>query len=209
MSLLTDLDIVNTACAKIGVEPVQSMDDETPEGQSVDLIYREARDFNLGVYLFSFSRQLRQLSRVADLTPKSGFLYVYDLPSDAVGAPLYVTDDITDPDHRFNRYALLGGQVHADPEPLFASIRIVPPVHEWSGPFRTAMVDSLASRFAMAMASDRNTSEMYHQRAYGTATENFRGGSLGAAIREDAQATPPRRAAFENNPLTRAWRGTG
>lgn len=206
MALLTDLDIVNTACAEIGADPVETMADETPTGQAVDLIYRDTRDFNLGIYLFSFAQKLRQLSRVADLTPKTGYLHAYDVPAEAVGAPLYVTDDITDPDRRFDRYALIGNQVHADPDPLFANIRIVPEAHRWSGPFRTAMTQSLASRFAMAMASDRTTAQLYHVWAYGTPTENFRGGAMGAAIREDARATPPRKADWNNNPLTRAWR---
>jgi hypothetical protein len=39
VSLLSDLEIVNAACAMIGEEPLQALDDETDAGQADGLIY--------------------------------------------------------------------------------------------------------------------------------------------------------------------------
>src|SRR3954469_7973882 len=111
MSLLTGLDIVNAACAQIGEEPLQSLDDETDAGQSASLLYEDTVDFNLGIYVFSFSKQIRQFSRNDAGQPLGGFLYIFDMPPERIGDPIYMTDDPTDPDRRFSRYAIVNTQI--------------------------------------------------------------------------------------------------
>lgn len=204
MSLLTDLDIVNAACALIGEDPMQSLDGEA--GAAAFLLHEEVSAFNFGVYQFSFARTLRQLARVDGAVPLSGWHNVFDLPPERVGPPLYVTDDITDPDRRFSRYSLVDAAVHCDADPLFAMIKIQPAPHLWSATFRSVTITALAAKLAFSLASDRQTMETLTQIAYGSSMENFRGGQMRAAINEDAQATPPRKPNWSNNPLERAWR---
>lgn len=204
MPLLAPLDIVNAACALIGEDPLETLDGEA--GQAAALLYEEVSAFNLGVYQFSFARTIRQLARVSGAAPLSGWTYVFDLPPERVGPPLYVTDDVTDPDRRFNRYSLVDQTVHADSEPLYAMIKTSPPPTAWSATFRSVTVTALAAKLAFALASDRQTLETLTQVAYGSPMENFRGGQMRAAINEDAQATPPRKPNWANNPLDRAWR---
>lgn len=206
MALLDALDIVNAACARVGADPVQSLGEETTGGQSYQLLYDDVVSFNLGLYQFSWSRTIRQLSKISGATPLSGFDHVYDLPPERNGPPLYVTDDVTDPNRRFDRYALLEKQVHSSADPLFACIKIKPDPHLWSATFRSCTITALASRLALSLASDRQTSEMLRVEAYGTPQENFRGGQMRAAIGEDSFSTPPRAANFDRNPLTSAWR---
>lgn len=209
MALTAALDIVNAACARIGADPLQSLDEDTFGGQAAGLVYEELVGFNLGLHPFSFGRKIAQLSRVADAVPLSGWTLVYDLPPDRLGPPLYVTDDVTDPDRRFSRYSLVGATAHADAEPLFACIKFLPAPHLWSATFRSATVTALASRLALTLASDRQTAEQLHGQAYGSPVENHRGGQMRAAITEDSLSTPPRKPNWDNNPLTRAWRGSG
>lgn len=206
MGILTDIDVANAALAAIGEDPVQDLDDDTFGAAQVGLAYQETVEFNLGLEPFSFGREIRQLSQVTGATPSSGYLYIYDLPSDRIGPPVYVTDDVTDPDRRFNRYALISGQVHADPTALFAMIKFRPGPERWSATFKSATITALASKFALSFASDKETSDILHRRAYGSPQENFRGGQMRAAISEDALATPPRKPDWNNNPLERAWR---
>lgn len=207
MSLLTPEDIMNAACLRIGETPLQSFDDETPQGQAATLVYEEVVDFNLGIYLFSFSRKIAQLSVNDGAVPLSGWTYVFDLPPERIGPPQYVTDDITDPDRRFDRYSLVEATVHTDANPVFAMIRFRPDPQLWSAAFRSATITALAARLAMTQASDRNTADMLTREAYGTVSEAYRGGQMGAAIRDDSYATPPRPQNRDNNPLTRAMSG--
>lgn len=204
MALLTALDIINAACARIGEDPLEDTDGE--DGTAAHLLYEDVIGFNFGIYPFSFARSIRQLSRVTDAAPLSGWQFVFDLPPDRAGPPVYVTDDVTDPDHRYNRYSLVDATVHSDRDPLFAMIKIMPAPHLWSATFRTCTITALAGRLAFSLASDRATMEMLNAEAYGTPQENYRGGQMRASINEDALATPPRKPDWSSNPFERAWR---
>lgn len=193
MALLQHLDIVNAACARFGAEPFESLDQDIEGAGPVSLLYEDLVGFNLGIYLFSFSKQLFALSvDDAIATPLSGYKYAFDLPPEALELPIYVTDNVRDPDHRFSRYVILDGKVHADANPLFAMCRYLPDPRKWTPTFRSATVTSFASRLALALADDRNLANDLTTEAYGNPSENYRGGQLGAAIRADSFSTPPR-----------------
>ncbi|MFK0330905.1 hypothetical protein ACIQUB_07255 [Rhizobium sp. NPDC090275] len=208
MSLLSVIDIVNTACARIGEDPVESLTDDLGGGQSASLIYDETVDFNLGLQPsgFSFAREVRQLSKLTDAEPLTGYAHVYDIPGAYTGLPVFLSDDATDPDCRFTRYILTGGQVHSDADPLFAMVKFRPDPNRWTGTFKTATITALAGKLAYAIASNRGAYSDFMQEAYGTPSEGFRGGQMRVALSEDGFANPPRRVQVDRNPLTNAWR---
>jgi hypothetical protein len=206
MSLLTDLDIVNAACAMVGEAPLQDLDEEIDAGQSAQLLYDTVLEFNIDIGKFSFAKQIRQLSKNAMGQPFAGFTLVYDLPAERIGNPLYVTDAPTDPDRRFSRYAIVGPQIHADEDPLYAMILFRAAPYQWSGSFKNLMITSLAAQFAISLCHDRALSEDKRGQAYGTPSDNSRGGLMRAALSAEGFTTPPRPQARDDNPLTNAWR---
>ena len=208
MPLTTVQDIVNSACAMFGEEPPESLTDDLGGGQSASLLYEATVDFNLGLQPagFQFAREVRQLSRLADVTAFTGFDYVFEVPGPTIGPPVFLTDDPSDPDRRFDRFLLTSGRVHASADPLYAMVRFRPDPNRWTGTFRMATITALAGKLSMAIASDRNSMETFNQQAYGSSVENFRGGQMRAALSEDGFANPPRPASMDRNPLTRAWR---
>lgn len=205
MPLLAALDIVNAACANIGETPMQALDQEDDAGQSAQLLYDEVLEFNLDIYKFSFAKELRQLSEVSGEDAFAGYARVYALPADAIGGPLYVTDRPTDPDHRFYRYQLTSGRLHADESPLHACILFAAPPARWSGAFKSVMIVSLAAKLAVSLTHDRALAEERLREAYGTPSDNFRGGKMQVAINADSFTNPPRPQMRDDNPLTRAW----
>lgn len=204
--LLDKLDIVNAACAVVGEAPLEGLDEEIDAGQSAALLYDEVLEFNLGVHNFAFAKQIRQLSRDTVSPTLAGYAYVFDLPAERIGDPLYLTDDPTDPDRRFSRYAIVGAKVHADPDPLYAMIRYRAEPYHWSGPFKSVMITSLAARFAISLAHDRGLADDLRNEAYGTPSQDYRGGRMRAAINAEGFTQPPRPQARDSNPLTRAWK---
>lgn len=202
--MIDKLEIVNRAMLRIGADPLQDLEDETLGGQAADLVYDSVIEFALGVYVFSFARQMMQLSELATATPLTGFARVFQLPAERLGPPLRVTDSITDPDHRYHRYQLQGETVHADETPLFAEIKFLADPVAWSGTFRDFAVLAVAAEYALSIGHDKSLRKDMRVNAYGNPSENYRGGALGAAIREDSFATPPKTAGWDNNPLTRS-----
>jgi hypothetical protein len=205
MAILTPLDILNAAMARIGDDPLQSLEEETIGGREAQLIYENVVGFCCGVYLFSFAREMRQLSKITDAVTPDGWPHVYRLPAERLGPPIRYSDSATDPDARYNRVVLRGDTVASDVFPLFAEIKILPPPHLWSATFRETVIVALAGEIALARASDRTTWKELRNAAFGPESMNFRGGLMGAAINEDGQATPPRAIRTENNPLIAAW----
>jgi hypothetical protein len=208
MALLTVEDIVNAACALIGEEPVQSLTEDLGGGQSASILYEHIVDFNLGLQPsgFHFAREVRQLSLVTDAVAYTGFEFVFDVPGARIGPPVFMTDDPSDPDRRYTRFILTKGQVHAADNPLYAMVKFRPDPHHWTATFRMATITALGGALSFAIASDRNTMQAMEQKAYGTPSENFRGGQMRTALSEDGFANPPRRSNVDNNPLTIAWR---
>ena len=209
MALLTNIDIVNAACARFGEDAPQSFDDDVAGAGPVSQIYETVLDFNLGVYQFAFSKQLFALSVDDAITsPASGYARVFDLAPEALELPIYITDNAKAPDNRFNRYVLLDGQVHSDATQLYAMCRYRPDPRKWSPTFRAATITALASKLCLAMAHDKDLSDRLHVEAYGNPSEAYRGGQLGAAIRADAFSTPPRPVDWvANNPFVNARQG--
>ena len=201
-TLLTPIDIVNAACSAIGEEPLQSFDDDSPIAQAALLAYDDIVDFNLSLTPFSWAKTIQPLSRLAS-PPLTDFKFVYDLPAGMSGPPLRVMDSLRNADRPFTAYALVNGQVHADAEALWAEIRFRPSPHLWPAAFKSATISAIAARLAMAFASDDKFKAIHDQEAYGTPSENFRGGKMRAAIYDDARATPPKALAAHLNPLDR------
>lgn len=208
MALTTYADIINAACARIGEEPVQDFDDDLGGGQSALLIYEETVDFNLGLQPsgFFFAREVRQLSKLSVATPFTGFSHVFEVPQPAIGPPVYLTDDPSDPNRRYTSFILTANQVHAADNPLYAMVKFRPDPNRWTPTFRSATITALAGHLAFAIASDRGQRSDLLTLAYGTPQENFRGGMMRAALSEDGFANPARDIKVDNNPLTIAWR---
>lgn len=209
MDLLeTDLAIVNAACAMIGEDAIQSFDDDDGGNSSAGLLYGAVVDFNLGLQPggFQFCREMRQLSRVDAAAPFTGFLYVFDVPGPYTGTPVFLTDDPSDPDRRYNRYILTNSQVHASDDPLYAMVKFRPSPRLWTATFKRATITALAAELAFSLASDRNSRSDLLQMAYGSSIENYRGGQMRAALSEDGFSNPPRPMGTAGNPLEQAWR---
>lgn len=209
MSLPSEADIINTACALIGEDPVENLLDDGGNGQKASLLYNMVVKFNLGLQPsgFSFAREVRQLSLLADVTPLSGYQFAFAIPGPYNGLPIYLSDDPTDPSRRFTAYILANRQVHSSCDPLFAMVKFQPTPDRWTDTFAAATVHGLAAKLAWSISSDRNSHDRLNELAYGTAMDGHRGGMMRAAINEDGFANPPRPASFDNNPLTNSWRG--
>ncbi|WP_319519823.1 hypothetical protein [uncultured Martelella sp.] len=210
MDLLeTDLAIANAACAMIGEDPIQSFDDDDGGNSAAGLLYGMVVDFNLGLQPsgFQFAREMRQLSRIDGATAFTGYDHVFDIPAPYTGTPVFLTDDPSDPDRRYNRFILTNGKIHASDDPLYAMVKFRAAPSLWTATFKRATITALAAEMAYSLASDRNTRTELQQTAYGSASENFRGGQMRTALSEDGFSNPPRPMGTSQNPLEQAWRG--
>lgn len=205
--MLEPIDIVNEAAALVGATTLMSLDSETSSALAARLAYDRLLGHMLGIHWFSFSLSTRQLARLSDAVPLTGFKYVFALPPERVGNPRAIIADIKNPDALYHRWLLEGDQVHADDDPLFARIRIKAPPRLWSGPFREAFTMALAGNFALSLKRNRQLAADLRLEAFGPPSLADRGGKMLAAILDDAQSTPSlEHPVTAYDPLTSAWR---
>jgi hypothetical protein len=202
---LEPISIVNRACARIGIDPIESFADEFA-GTKAGQIYDALVEFSLGVYGFSWGQKMVALSRLSAVS-QLGYDYVYQLPGDRLGPPLRISDDAAAVHPDFARYTLSADQVHADAEALYALIKFKPDPALWSSSFAEAVTLALAGDLAFMFADDATTRAQFREDAFGAPQEEYRGGAMGAAIKEDARATPPRRLPQGRDPFSMAHNG--
>ncbi|MFK8250190.1 hypothetical protein [Ancylobacter terrae] len=205
--MLDPLRIVQMAAARIGEEAPTSLA-EAAGDDSLELVYQSVTDFCLDLHTWDFTRELRQLPQLAGIaSPVLGYPYVFELPTDAIGEPLRVVDDIATPDRAFYGWTLHGARILALASPLYAVVNVRPPPARWPGTFREAVVLAIAAELALSMASNDGLRAELRVNAYGTPSQDFRGGAIGVAIRNQAFRTPAKRLALGTDPLSASWRG--
>lgn len=204
MAVLEPLDIVNAACALIGDYPLQDLSTDTVEGQPASLLYQVTVDFNLGVYNFSFARQLFPLSVDDAANSLVGYSKVFDLPPERLDAPIYITDDPSRPERRFSDYRIVGSKVHTNAASLAAECKFRAHPSRWSAAFKQATITALGAALALSRAHDKDLRDRLNRDAYGPPSELFKGGQMRAAISTDSFGNPPRKQAVFQNPLEAA-----
>lgn len=202
MTASNDVDLVNQACARIGEEPIQSFSDDTLGARAAKLSYQPTIRFMLGLYAFSFARQTVKLTKISNPTIENGFRSAFQLPAERRGPPIGLSDDPTC-EFRLTRYALEGDKLFADLDEAWAVIKIDPHPLTWSDTFSECAVVAVAGKLVMALRNNSEERDRLTIMAFGQPDMNFRGGLMGAAIAEDAQATPARR--LGHGPFVSAW----
>lgn len=204
--MLDALRIVQQAAARIGVEAPQSLDDIAGT-DPIELVYGSVVDFCLDLHPWDFCRATVSLSQLAE-PGELGYRFVYQLPAEAIGEPLRILADVSRPNVPYFGWTLSGRRILANAEPLFAVINTRPQPSAWPATFREAVVLALAAELSLSLAANEDMRLSLRRDAFGTPTEAFRGGAIGAAIRNQAFRTPVKQLPF-TDPLSAAWRGGG
>ena len=207
MAGLDPLILCNRACARVGLDPFQTLDDDLPGGQSAGLVYAGLIDFLLGLYPWSWARTTRRLSRLTNVHAFAGFSYVFQLPGDRLNPPEKITTSPADPDAVVTNFVLEDDRLHANEPDLYARIAYAVPPSRWSSSFVEAATLALGAELIMAIAANEKKRDALRKDVYGSAQEQMRGGLIGVAIQADAYGSPSRRLRTERNPLTRHFLG--
>lgn len=203
--MIDDLSIAQRAAARYGIEPPQSLDDATFNGQTYRLILDPVVEFCLDLHPWRFVLETHQLARLSGVaSPIAGWRNVFQLPPVMLGDPVRIFTDPTDPDRPFSRYGLQGLRVLTDEEQLHAIVKVRPSPARWPAAFREAVVLALAAELALGIAADKDGRDRLRGDAFGTSSVFPRGGAMGVAIQQSGWSTPPRALALADNPMERA-----
>jgi len=79
--MASKLEIVNLALAHAGEDPISALDEESPQADFIDRVYRSELDNALATYPWRFAKRLAELNRLADLSIRNDTPQ-YQLPAD-------------------------------------------------------------------------------------------------------------------------------
>jgi len=178
--MASDVEICNTALAKIGERPIASLQQSNSAAATACLNrFATARDFLLRAHDWNFALSRVALARLG-LSPAFGWSYAYQLPADMIR--ISGIWDTPDGDGAFD-YRVEGGKVVTDAENVYLLYvaRVTDP-NLMPTDFREALAIKLASELAIILPQSRELSDQLDQR--------FRQVALPAARAADGAENP-------------------
>lgn len=190
MAVRTDVDVCNLAVAKIGGEPLEALNEDTPLGAFCQDNYPAKRDELLGGYPWRFATVFAPLTRISPAPAGCPLPNCFAAPSDLVG-DIQAFRDSPSVDGRPVRCLVSGVGIASAHSAVFAEYIASKPESAWPIWF----VQFVASAFAVSLAQrrpDKSLADDLQVEAYGTPEQAGQGGKYLAAMQADSRNAPQR-----------------
>lgn len=195
----TKLSICSDALVMLGASPLSSFSDSTDEATIADRLYDDVRDTLIMQYPYSWTIKKVKLSRLAS-APINEWKYKYALPGDILGNPkaVFITSSVGGrPVRDFEIYS---GGLYTDFEEIWVDYQFLPEPAIFPPYFVHLLRTALAAEFAEPITDQITKADYFYNRAYGSPSENMRGGLVRVAINIDGADRPPQ--TIQEFPLT-------
>ena len=185
----TKLSICSDALIMLGASPLSSFSDGTDEAQVADRLYDDVRDTLLMQYPFSWSVKKVKLARLAD-APINEWRYKYQLPGDMLGNPKAVFQTSAVSDRPVRDFEIYSGGLYTNLENVWIDYQFTPEPTSFPPYFVRLLRTALAAEFAEPITDQITKAQYFHQQAYGSPSENMRGGLFRVAASIDGTDRP-------------------
>lgn len=183
----TALSICSDALIALGAAPISSFTEGTDAAQACDRLYPDLRDTILSTYQWSFSVKKTQLARLAT-APTNEWKYAYQMPGDMLSGVLaiFASSGTNELPLRYG-WEIYGDQVFTNLETVYIDYQAT--VNETKMPPYFVRLLRLAMAFELAIIITDQTAkaDYYRALAYGSPSENGRGGEMRKAMNIDGR----------------------
>jgi hypothetical protein len=183
----TALSICSDALIALGAAPISSFTEGTDAAQACDRLYPDLRDTILSTYQWSFSIKKTQLARLAT-APTNEWKYAYQMPGDMLSGVLaiFASSGSYELPLRYG-WEVYGDQVFTNLETVYIDYQAT--VNETKMPPYFVRLLRLAMAFELAIIITDQTAkaDYYRALAYGSPSENGRGGEMRKAMNIDGR----------------------
>lgn len=177
----TKLSICSDALIMLGASPLSSFSDGSDEAQVADRLYDDIRDTLLMSYPYSWSLKKVSLGRLAD-APVNEWRYKFALPGDILGNPKAVFYSSAVGAITARDFELFSGGLYSNYEQIWIDYQFRPEPAAFPPYFANLLKHALASAFAEPVTDQITKGNYYHSLAYGSPSENMRGGLMRVAM---------------------------
>lgn len=185
----TKLSICSDALIMLGAAPLSSFSDGTDEAQVADRLYDDLRDTLLMQYPYSWTVRKVQLARLAD-TPINEWKYKYSLPGDILGNPRAVFPSNAVAERPVRDFEIYAGGLYTSLETVYIDYQYRPDPAQFPPYFVRLLRTALAAEFAEPITDQITKADYFHAKAFGSPSENMRGGLVRVAINIDGADRP-------------------
>ena len=186
----TKLTICSDAMLMLGAASISSFSEGTDEAQIADRLYDDIRDTLLMQYPYSWSIKKVKLAQLID-NPINEWKYRYALPGDILGNPkaVFITSAVGGTPAR--DFEIYGTALYADYEEVWIDYQYRPEPAFFPPYFVNLLKHALAAAFAEPITDQIQKGDYYHRLAFGSPSENMRGGLSRVAMNIDGVDRPP------------------
>lgn len=185
----TKLSICNDALIMLGAQTLSSFSDGTDEAQVADRLYDDVRDTLLMQYAYSWSVKKVKLSRLVD-APINEWKYKYALPGDILGNPKAAFNVSAVGGNPVRDFEIYSGGFYTNYETVWIDYQFRPEPAIFPPYFVRLLKTACAAEFAEPITDQITKAEYFHARAYGSPSENMRGGLVRVSINIDGADRP-------------------
>lgn len=204
MANVSRVDICNQAISKVGGEPLDALDEDTPLGAYCLINYPQAVAWALGIYRWSFATRIAQLAEIANPTI-SPLPHVFALPSDIVGQ-VHAYRKTASIDGQKIRHFMTADGVATESAATFAEYTAALPEAAWPSWFSEFFVTAFAAGIARNKQNQSLAGDL-RDMAVGSRFKEVGepGGLLLQAMERDSDNAPQRQlGGFDVGPLVMA-----
>src|SRR6056297_968267 len=181
----TKLSICSDALILLGASPLSSFSEGTDAAQICDRIYDDLKDSIIASYPWSWSLKKVKLARLTE-TPNSEWRYLYQLPGDTLAGVRAVFNS-NNPGIRPIAYGweIIDNKIQTNEEDIWVDYQYAPGESLLPTYFVQLLKYAMAAEIAEAVTDQITKADYFERSAYGTPTENRRGGYMRVAMNID------------------------
>lgn len=198
MSGESKVSICSSALNLLGEAAIASLTDDSDAARVCAQLYDNIKWSLISAYPWSFSKKKAQIPRLV-AAPTTRWRYQFQLPTDRLGDvfALLPTDAVGATP--IKNYEVQGSKVLYDGLELWIDYQYN--VNEGDMPphFVQLLIYACAADFCMPITHESALAGHWHERAFGTPSENNRGGFFRTAVNIDSRGHPP--PVIESNEL--------
>jgi len=184
----TKLSICSDALIMLGASPLSSFSEGTDAAQICDRLYDDLKDSLIASYPWSWSFKKSQLARLSE-EPASEWKYFYQLPGDRLAGVRAVFSSSSPGMRPIQRgWEILGDKLMTSEEQIWADYQFAPGEAALPTYFVQLLKYAMAAEIAETVTDQITKAEYFERKAFGSPSENRRGGYFRVASNIDGSS---------------------
>lgn len=181
---MNKIDLIADSLIILGEAPISDLDDGSDVSQIINSTYPAFKYHILSAYDWTFARKQRLLARKTD-TPIFGYDYIYQLPTDFFRVINVYGDSSAE--STVDNYSIKADGLYTNEEKIY--IDYISNVSEEDFPpyFLQFYTYAYAEKICFSLTERADRQQILQNKAYGTASEGWRGGMFAEARNIDAK----------------------